>query len=90
MSMNKDELVSFLKEHIKLDNEELVDSIIKHIMDRGYTDKEKHHSWEQLNFIKRELDKVWIALKRCSERGVVTRRIAEMMARFPKPTPRQK
>ena len=82
--MTEDQMTKFLRSTLHLDNPGLKDAVIQHIISRGY--KEEYRGWEQLRFIKHEVDKLWGTIKKCSEREIVRERVGQMMSSFPKPT----
>ena len=82
--MTKKQIEEFLQNSLKIDNPELKDAVIKHIVEKGY--KEGFHGWEQLRFIKKETDLLWGAIKKCSEREIVHERVDRLIKAFPKPT----
>lgn len=82
--MTKEQMETFLRSSLHLDNKELKDVIIKHLLDKGY--KDDYKGWEQLRFVKRQADILWGAVKKCSEQEIVRERVDQMVKAFPKPT----
>jgi len=82
--MTKDQMEKFLKSSLHLDSQELKEVIIKHVMEKSF--KADYKGWEQLRFVKQEVDKLWGAIKKCSENEIVRERVDQMVASFPKPT----
>lgn len=82
--MLKEEVVELLRKILEIDPPELKEAIISRVADRGY--EPDLQDWEQLRGIKREMDAIWIAVKKCSERQIVSERIARLLASFPRPT----
>ena len=82
--MTREQMETFLLSSINLEDQALKSFIVKYVLDKGY--REDYKGWEQLRFIKSEVDKLWILLKRCSEREIVSERIGQLLDAFPKPT----
>jgi len=82
--MTKEQMEQFLKSSLHLNNPELKEAVIRHVLDEGF--KENYKGWEQLRFIKRQFDILWGALKKCSEQEIVRERIEQLISSFPRPT----
>ena len=82
--MTKDQMEKFLQKSLDLDDAKLKEVLITYIVERGF--KPDHQGWEQLRFVKQEVDALWQALKKCSERRIVKEKVEQLVAAFPKPT----
>ena len=82
--MTKEQIIQFLNRTLVLDNEELKKCIINQIIERGY--KEDYQGWEQLRFIKQQVDQLWGAIKKWSEREIVKERVTQLRNALPRPT----
>ena len=82
--MTEEQMKQFLETSLQIDNPELKDAIIKHVMEKGW--KEGYQGWEQLRFIKRQFDILWGIIKKCSEQQIVHERVDQMVKALPRPT----
>ena len=81
--MTKDQIEALLNQ-IELEDERLKKEFVRVAL-TGYQDDQDLSDWEQLRFIKQKVDSVWRAVKRCSERDLVSAKVGRMMAAFPRP-----
>ena len=82
--MTKQQVIDFLNRTLPMENEALKKMIIDHIIETGY--KEDYQGWEQLRFIKQEVDQLWGKIKKWSEREIVKERVTQLRNAMPRPT----
>jgi len=79
--MNKDQCEKFLIEALtrQLGDAKtvcIVNAIAKCVLENF---DETGNDWEQLSVVKSEIDRIWIGIKKCSEREIVKARVNEAM-----------